>query len=124
MNCGSSARMAGIMGVNERSNTTPRPTEKHNDGGHISPAFNAINGMTSSPMVDPFTLLVPRRSTNGMTDWRQKNSALTILSNLPSLPMHLYCTGDHDAQEEFHTRLGAHDESPPLLSHLAIFNLL
>jgi hypothetical protein len=34
------------------------------------------------------------------------------------------CTGDHDAQEEFYTRLGAHDGTPPLLSHLATFSFL
>ncbi|SAM02865.1 hypothetical protein [Absidia glauca] len=31
---------------------------------------------------------------------------------------------DHDAQENFYTRLGAHDGTPPLPSHLATFNLL
>ncbi|SAM04696.1 hypothetical protein [Absidia glauca] len=32
--------------------------------------------------------MLSRRSTNDMTDWRQKNSALTTKINLPSLSMH------------------------------------
>jgi hypothetical protein len=36
----------------------------------------------------------------------------------------LICTDDHDVQEDFYTRLGAHGGTPPLLSHLATFNLL
>ncbi|SAL99906.1 hypothetical protein, partial, partial [Absidia glauca] len=63
-----------------------------------------------------------RRSTNDMTDWGRKNSVLAILSNIPSLKMHL--TGVHDVREDFYTRLGAQDGTPPLLSHLATFNLL
>ncbi|SAL96280.1 hypothetical protein, partial, partial [Absidia glauca] len=31
---------------------------------------------------------------------------------------------DHDVQEDFYTRLSAHEGFPPLLSHLATFNLL
>ena len=34
------------------------------------------------------------------------------------------CTGDHDVQKDFYTRLGAHDGTPPLPSHLATFSLL
>jgi hypothetical protein len=65
-----------------------------------------------------------RRLTNGMTDWRQKNSALTttILFNLSPLPIHFYRF--YNAQEYLYTRLGARYGNPPLPSHLATFNLL
>ncbi|SAM04919.1 hypothetical protein [Absidia glauca] len=48
----------------------------------------------------------------------------TSLFNLPSLPMHLFCTGDHDARKDVYTSLDAHDGTPPLPSHLTSFNFL
>ncbi|SAM00650.1 hypothetical protein [Absidia glauca] len=116
--CGSSARMSGNVCANvdqirrrgRWNNTTMEGTS------HTAFQEKCCNQWRASPpMVGPFILHVPslthtpasarscsRRSTNDMTDWRRKNSVL----------------------EDFYTRLGAYDGTPPLLSHLATFILL
>ncbi|SAM02273.1 hypothetical protein [Absidia glauca] len=79
-------------------------------------------------MVNPFILHVPplthlpssarscfRRSTIGMAA-----KELSPDNNDPIQSNRCQCifTGDHDAQEDFYTRLGAHDGTPRLPSHL------
>jgi hypothetical protein len=44
-----------------------------------------------------------------MTDRRQKSSALTTTIHSTYRRCQCICTGDHDAQENFYTRLGTHD---------------
>ncbi|SAM07770.1 hypothetical protein [Absidia glauca] len=134
----SSARMAGIVCAN--SDQIPA------HGRWISTTMNDVyltripremmQSMVGYPTNGRFFYLVraaldlptfarncSRRSTNGITDWRQMNLALTTtnLFKLPPFPMNLYRY--HDAQEDLYTRLGAYDGTPPLISHLATFHL-
>ncbi|SAM04900.1 hypothetical protein [Absidia glauca] len=75
-------------------------------------------------MVGPFILHVPplahlpasarscsRRSANDMTDWRGKTQYWR--SYLVYRRLKCICTGDHDVQENFYARLGAHNGTPP-----------
>ncbi|SAL97950.1 hypothetical protein [Absidia glauca] len=89
-------------------------------------------------MVDPLTLLVPLlthlpasarsspRSTNGMTDWRQKNSALTttILFNLHTVAANAFVQVVMMLRKTFIQDSVFMMELPPLPSHLATFDLL
>jgi hypothetical protein len=103
-----------ILWCERRSNTTPRARELHIDEGHISPAFQEkkMRSMAGFPIndrvfylarsaLDPPTSLCKKFP--AIDEWHDrlaaKNSVLatTILSNQPSLPMHLYrwswCSG-------------------------------
>ncbi|SAM06077.1 hypothetical protein [Absidia glauca] len=72
--------------------------EQHNDERHISHQPSKSNLVRAA--LDPPTSLCMKLFT-AIDEWR-----------------------DHDAQEDLYTRLGAHDGTPPLSSHLATFNLL
>ncbi|SAL99324.1 hypothetical protein [Absidia glauca] len=54
---------------------------------------------------------------------RWNNTTMEGISHQPS-KRNDAINGDHDVQEDFYTRLGAYDGTPPLPSHLTTFNLL
>jgi hypothetical protein len=57
-----------------------------------------------------------RRSTNGITDWRKRTQSWQQRSYSVNRHCQCICTGDHDALENFYTRLGVHIGTLPLPS--------
>ncbi|SAM04250.1 hypothetical protein [Absidia glauca] len=135
INCGSSARMAGNMCANvDQIRRQGRWNNITINGAYLTNLpRELVRSMADFPTYDRFfyharaALKSParsysRRSANDMTDWRRKSSSWRSYSTYRRLKC--ICTGDHDVQEDFYTRLGAHDGTAPLLSHLATLNLL
>ncbi|SAM00342.1 hypothetical protein [Absidia glauca] len=106
INCGSSARMAGRVCANVDQ---IRRQDRWNN--------TTINGAYLTNLPKELVRSMKGFSTYG----RFFYLARTALSPPTSLCKKF--TGDHDAQEDFYTRLGAHDGFPPMLSHLTPFNL-
>jgi hypothetical protein len=85
--------------------------KQHNDGRRISyrpsKRYNAIYGR------------LPHQGS--IDEWYDRLAAKEVGPNnndpiQPTLSANAF-TGNHDAQEAFYTRLGAHDEATPLPSH-------